>query len=557
MKGSRVTENHPPTQPGAPGSFPDGTALDLARILSFAPGAVLEIGCGDGARLEQLAGHVAILHGCDRSANGRLKAVLARHPNLGFFQVGSFLESLPVRADLVATFGLLQDLPPECLSAVLQDMDRAGPMAFHKIACFSEGIPPRNLQTPGQWLDAFRAVNPAYVWAGLEQDRGDPARPVAIFMKGHPTFSATSLTDLLEAAQTCVDLGLGGAAEFLASQGLEGAGPDEAFLLRLAQGNIILECGHFTLAQAHLLGLVEAFPQAPLGYVNLSGAYLREGNRAAALIWAKLATRLFPADLDVLALATLLGIPEETGGALQLQGPGLPAAPPVLWMDKYAACDGGPQNHVGGVFGTETLRRLEVILPARMERSVETGCGKSTILFSNLSDRHKVFALDDRKWGGKSSVEFFLGCPLSRPERVEFVFGPTQKTLPVHDAHAPYDLIMLDGPHGYPFPELEYLSLYPHLKKGGFLVVDDVHCPTIGRFADFLAEDEMFECIALLEATAVFRRTDAPTFDPYGDGWWAQRYNRRRVSPRRKDCYLHDGPVRDTFTSMNLDQKLS
>ena len=557
MKGNGVTEMRQPAAPGVAGENPNETGLDLRRILSFAPASVLHIGCGDGALLDQLAPQIQAAHGSDRIDSRRLQAVLARRSNLTFWRVGSFLEPPSARAGLIATFCLLQDLPAECLAAAIQDMDAAAPMAFHKVACFSEGIPPRNLLTPGQWLEAFRAVDPAYVWAGLEQDRGDPARPVAIFMKGHPVFLATSLTDRLEAAQTCVDLGLGGAGEFLVSRGLEGAGPEEAFLLRLAHGNILLECGHFARAQAHLQGLVKAYPRAPLGYVNLSGAYLREGHEAAALIWAKLAMRLFPTDPDVQALAALLGIPEGAGDMPQVQATDPPQPPPVLWMDRFEAWEGGPENHVGGVFGTETLRRLEAILPARMERSVETGCGKSTILFSNLSDRHKVFALDDREWGGKSSVEFFFGCPLSRPDRVEFVFGPTQKTLPVHESHAPYDLIMLDGPHGYPFPELEYLSLYPHLKQGGFLIVDDVHCPTIGRLADFLAEDEMFEFIALLEATAVFRRTDAPTFDPCGDGWWAQRYNRRRVSPRRKNCYLHDGPVRDTFTSMNLDLKLN
>jgi hypothetical protein len=256
---------------------------------------------------------------------------------------------------------------------------------------------------------------------------------------------------------------------------------------------------------------------------------------------------LFPSDPEVLDLVHILGLTET-----------MPAATaPTVWMDRYQSLETGPQNHGAGAFKNETLRQVEALLPLQMESSVETGCGKSTILFSNLASKHTVFALDDRQHGDQSSVRFFLDCPLSRPDRVEFIFGPTQRTLPLFAGHVPYDLIMLDGPHGYPFPELEYLFLYPHLKKGGILILDDVHGPTIGRLADFIAEDEMFECIGLVEATALFRRTEAPTFDPCGDGWWAQRYNRRRVSPGRTACYLLDGPVVETFTARKLDLHLN
>ncbi len=100
--------------------------------------------------------------------------------------------------------------------------------------------------------------------------------------------------------------------------------------------------------------------------------------------------------------------------------------------------------------------------------------------------------------------------------------------------------MLIDGPHGFPFPELEYFFFYPHLKTGALLVIDDIQIPTIGRLADFLSEDRMFERVELIGATAVFRRTDAPTLDPFGDGWWLQDYNRRRAD-FQKLHYLQDG----------------
>ncbi len=87
--------------------------------------------------------------------------------------------------------------------------------------------------------------------------------------------------------------------------------------------------------------------------------------------------------------------------------------------------------------------------------------------------------------------------------------------------------MLLDGPHAYPFPDLEYYFLYPHLSAGALLIVDDIHIPTVHNLFKFLTADAMFDLEATARSTAIFRRTDSPLFDPYGDGWWLQRFNRR------------------------------
>jgi hypothetical protein len=224
-------------------------------------------------------------------------------------------------------------------------------------------------------------------------------------------------------------------------------------------------------------------------------------------------------------------------------------------MEAYENLPLSGSVHASGSFPTHVLKRVEEILPSKIENSAETGCGKSTILFSNIANRHKVFSLDDSSLED-SSVQFFRDCPLTKNDRVETVFGPTQQTLPIYRTHEKYDVVLIDGPHGYPFPELEYLALYPHIKEGGYLIVDDVSIPTIARLADFIAEDEMFELVETISATSIFRRTSAPTFNPSGDGWWTQRYNRRRVSPKR-DIFLGDGEVADEITAQKIDHKIN
>lgn len=228
--------------------------------------------------------------------------------------------------------------------------------------------------------------------------------------------------------------------------------------------------------------------------------------------------------------------------------------PPI--MGRYRDLDPGFQNHASGAFSTDTLCGIERHLRS-MEFSAETGCGKSTILFSNYSEHHLVFTLDDRFKEDQSSVLFYQQSPLTISDKIDAIFGPTQKTLTIHKFDKGLDLVLIDGPHGYPFPELEYFYFYPHIKTGGLLIIDDVHLPTVGRLADFVAEDDMFEFVEMIEMTALFKRTDAPMFDPFGDGWWEQKYNRRRISSKRSHFLASENPVSDRFTSQGLDKKFT
>jgi hypothetical protein len=43
---------------------------------------------------------------------------------------------------------------------------------------------------------------------------------------------------------------------------------------------------------------------------------------------------------------------------------------------------------------------------------------------------------------------------------------------------------------------------------------------------DIVRADDMFDLMETVRDTAFLRRTDAPTLDPFGDGWWLQGYNR-------------------------------
>ncbi len=184
-----------------------------------------------------------------------------------------------------------------------------------------------------------------------------------------------------------------------------------------------------------------------------------------------------------------------------------------------------PDWHGAGSLKTGVLKAIARYTAGMdVEQSAETGSGKSSLLFSHLSKHHLVFAMDD----GNGSVRNVQESSLLKPGVVEFVEGPTQQTVPAHVFESPLQVVMLDGPHGFPFYALEYYYFYPHIAAGGLLIVDDIDIPSIHDMYRFLKKDEMFELLEVVHTTAFFRRTDAPVFDPLADGWWLQGYNKRK-----------------------------
>jgi hypothetical protein len=185
-----------------------------------------------------------------------------------------------------------------------------------------------------------------------------------------------------------------------------------------------------------------------------------------------------------------------------------------------------PGLHSAGTFTAQTFEAIaKATRKLQIRNSVETGSGASTLLFSHLSERHTVFALDD----GTGSVTNVRRSPLLRQNVVAFVEGPTQVTLPQHRFTEKLQVVLIDGPHAYPFPDLEYYYLYPHLDTGALLILDDIHIPTVHNLFEFLRMDIMFDFQEVVGTTAFFTRTSAPTFNQFGDGWRQQKYNARRL----------------------------
>src|SRR5262245_20503020 len=123
-----------------------------------------------------------------------------------------------------------------------------------------------------------------------------------------------------------------------------------------------------------------------------------------------------------------------------------------------------PDWHGSGTMSASVLRAIathaEQLGPIR--HSAETGSGKTTLLLSQLSRDRTVFALDCG-----DSINRVKNSDLFNPKTVTYIEGPSQVTLPRHIFKDKLQMALIDGPHAYPFPDLEYYYFYPRISQGG------------------------------------------------------------------------------------------
>src|SRR5664279_66168 len=84
--------------------------------------------------------------------------------------------------------------------------------------------------------------------------------------------------------------------------------------------------------------------------------------------------------------------------------------------------------------------------------SAETGCGGSTIVLSHTSEHHIAFAIQ----GKDQTIAELRKQSDFRTESVTFVEGESRDTVPIYRFEDQMDLVLLDGPHAYPLPQIEF-----------------------------------------------------------------------------------------------------
>lgn len=148
--------------------------------------------------------------------------------------------------------------------------------------------------------------------------------------------------------------------------------------------------------------------------------------------------------------------------------------------------------------------------------TLETGCGLSTVVFALKRSRHTVIAPAPGEFEITKAYCRGRGIPTNQ---IEFITEPSQLALPGL-ALPPLDLVLIDGGHGFPTPFLDWFYTSGKLKKGGFLIVDDVWVWSCQILREFLIEQPQWEFVTEYEGrTAVFRKIEE------GSEWleWTQQ----------------------------------
>jgi len=135
--------------------------------------------------------------------------------------------------------------------------------------------------------------------------------------------------------------------------------------------------------------------------------------------------------------------------------------------------------------------------------TLETGCGLSTVVFALTGSRHTVIAPAPTEFEITRAYCRDRGIAVSQ---IDFITEPSQRALPDLEL-APLDLVLIDGGHGFPTPYIDWFYTAGKLKKGGFLLVDDVWVWSCQILRDFLVEQPHWEFVTEFEGrTAIFKK---------------------------------------------------
>lgn len=136
-------------------------------------------------------------------------------------------------------------------------------------------------------------------------------------------------------------------------------------------------------------------------------------------------------------------------------------------------------------------------------RTLETGCGYSTVSFLCRSAVHSVYSPFS---GEHDLIKAWCKDQGLLTDHVTFVAQPSQQALPTRQ-RSHLDVVLIDGDHAFPAPFIDWYYLADDVVPGGILLVDDTHLTTSRILRDFLiSERTRWRLERELGKTSVFRR---------------------------------------------------
>jgi predicted O-methyltransferase YrrM len=154
---------------------------------------------------------------------------------------------------------------------------------------------------------------------------------------------------------------------------------------------------------------------------------------------------------------------------------------------------------------------------ALARHTLETGVGLSTALFASLGTQHTCVGYAQYEVDRLIEYCHRRGIDTSN---VTFHVGGSERVLP-QLAIGELDIVFVDGCHGFPLPIVDWFYACRSLRRGGLLVLDDAHLPTVSLLMSFLDRDQRWRRAAGSRKWAAYERLHEGELL---EDWWAQPF---------------------------------
>ncbi len=137
-------------------------------------------------------------------------------------------------------------------------------------------------------------------------------------------------------------------------------------------------------------------------------------------------------------------------------------------------------------------------------RTLETGCGVSTVLFAGWGCDHLcVVPAPDQRDG----IMAYCADNGIDAGSLSFDLRGSEWALPALAPEATYDLVFIDGSHGFPLPIIDWFYGAAHLRDGGVAIFDDRQLPQVNLLLEwFLDRDPRWVGLQSTPKWAAYRR---------------------------------------------------
>lgn len=116
-----------------------------------------------------------------------------------------------------------------------------------------------------------------------------------------------------------------------------------------------------------------------------------------------------------------------------------------------------------------TLRAVQALVHDG-DRTLETGCGASTVIFVARGANHTTISPEAEE---HKLVRDYLKQIDVDDSRLECIVGESDSVLPAFRSERMLDIAFVDGGHAFPYPVIDWHYMSRLLKVGGSLVIDE------------------------------------------------------------------------------------